>query len=102
SPVADHQGGHPPAAPSPSAAAVTQVQTPTSAGSGSIVTPIPGQVISISVAVGEKVRTGQKLLVIEAMKLENAITADRDGTVSEILVAEGDVVGQGQVLTVLT
>ena len=71
------------------------------AGSGSIVTPIPGQIISISVALGEKVRTGQKLLVLEAMKLENSITATMDGTIQEILVKEGDVVGQGQDLIVI-
>ncbi len=70
-------------------------------GSGIIPTPIPGQIISISVAVGEKVRSGQKLLVLEAMKLENSITATMDGTVKEILVSEGDVVAQGQTLVVL-
>lgn len=75
---------------------------PLSVGSGSIVTPIPGQIISITVSVGEDVRKGQKLLVLEAMKLENSITATMDGTVSEILVSEGDVVNQGQPLVVLT
>jgi glutaconyl-CoA/methylmalonyl-CoA decarboxylase subunit gamma len=71
------------------------------ADSGTIVTPIPGQIISISVSQGEKIRCGQKLLVLEAMKLENSITATMDGTVNEILVAEGDVVNQGQPLIVL-
>lgn len=74
--------------------------TPTKAGT--VITPIPGQVISISVSIGEQVSTGQKLLVLEAMKLENSITATMDGTVSEILVAEGDVVNQSQPLIVLT
>ncbi len=72
-------------------------QTPTAGGS-LIPTPIPGQIISINVSVGEKVRSGQKLLVLEAMKLENSITSDRDGTVEKILVSEGDVVAQGQAL----
>jgi biotin carboxyl carrier protein len=72
------------------------------AGAGSIITPIPGQIISITVSLGEQVRNGQKLLVLEAMKLENSITASMDGTVSEILIAEGDVVNQGQPLIVLT
>ncbi len=81
---------------------IPEASTPKPAGSGSIVTPIPGQIISISVSLGEKVRAGQKLLVLEAMKLENSITASMDGTVSEILVAAGDVVGQGQTLIVLT
>lgn len=84
-------------APSPS-----QSSAPQPSSSGSILTPIPGQIISITVSLGEQVRTGQKLLVLEAMKLENSITATKDGTVSEILVAEGDVVNQGQPLIVLT
>lgn len=52
--------------------------------------------------VGEQVRAGQKLLVLEAMKLENSITATMDGTVEKILVSEGDVVSQGQTLVVLS
>ncbi len=67
-------------------------------GDGVIPTPIPGQIISISVSKGDKVRQGQKLLTLEAMKLENIITATNDGTVEEILVAEGEVVNQGQTL----
>jgi len=76
--------------------------SPAKAGVGTIPTPIPGQIISISVTVGETVRSGQKLLVLEAMKLENSITATMDGTVEEILVTEGDVVAQGQTLVILT
>ena len=90
------------AAPSSSPVMIPKAAAPKTAGSGSIITPIPGQIISISVSLGEKVRSGQKLLVLEAMKLENSITATMDGTVSEILVAEGDVVNQGQPLIVLT
>ena len=74
---------------------------PTNGDSGTIVTPIPGQIVSISVSQGDKIRCGQKLLILEAMKLENSITATMDGTVSEILVAEGDVVNQGQPLIIL-
>ncbi len=69
--------------------------------SGPIVAPIPGQIIGISVSVGDKVKKGQKLITLEAMKLENAITADQDGTVKEICVAVGDVVSQGQSLIVV-
>lgn len=84
--------------PSPS----PQLSSPVvSSDSGTIITPIPGQIISISVSQGDKIRTGQKLLILEAMKLENSITATMDGTVSEILVAEGDIVNQGQPLIVL-
>ncbi len=88
--------------PSAPAAALPKPSTPRSADCGNIVTPIPGQIISISVAIGDKVRIGQKLLVLEAMKLENSITATMDGTVQEILVREGDVVGQGQALLLIS
>ncbi len=87
------------------AAAAPQVPKPSApagAGAGAILSPIPGQIISINVTVGEKVRSGQKLLVLEAMKLENSITASTDGTVKEILVAGGDVVTQGQSLVVIS
>ncbi len=90
---ASSQAPAPQAAPAPNAA---------TAQAGTIITPIPGQIISISVSIGEQVRPGQKLLVLEAMKLENSITATANGTVSEILVAEGDVVNQSQPLIVLT
>ncbi len=83
-------------------AALQKASPNTASGAGAINTPIPGQIISISVSVGEQVCSGQKLLVLEAMKLENSITASMDGTVSEVLVAEGDVVNQGQPLIVLT
>ena len=86
----------------PSAAPAPPKTSMPPAGAGSIVTPIPGQIVSITVSLGEQVRTGQKLLVLEAMKLENSITATMDGTVSEILVAEGDVVNQGQPLILIT
>ncbi|HID02654.1 MAG TPA: biotin/lipoyl-binding protein [Desulfobacterales bacterium] len=92
-----------PAPVAPSSASPSPVKTSAApAGAGSIITPIPGQVVSITVSLGEQVRTGQKLLVLEAMKLENSITTTIDGTVSEILIAEGDVVNQGQTLIVIT
>ena len=56
---------------------------------GEITAPMPGIVVSIAVAQGETVAVGQVLLVIEAMKMENNIIADRAGVISEILVAEG-------------
>ncbi|MBW2472181.1 MAG: acetyl-CoA carboxylase biotin carboxyl carrier protein subunit, partial [Deltaproteobacteria bacterium] len=50
---------------------------------------------------GDKVTSGQKLLIMEAMKLENKIPAIRDGVVKHILVRDGDVVSQGQELIVI-
>jgi len=71
------------------------------AGEGAITTPIPGQIMSIHVSKGEKVRKGQKLIILEAMKLENIISATSDGTVKDILVKAGEVVNQDQALIIV-
>lgn len=68
---------------------------------GALIAPIPGQIISVNVSVGEKVLKGQKVLILEAMKLENVITANCDGVVAKILVKEGDTVDQNQDLLVI-
>lgn len=69
-----------------------------SAGSALIVSPIPGHILEVSVSVGDKVLEGQKLLVLEAMKLQNIITASRAGVVKKILVRQGDAVTHGQAM----
>ncbi len=66
------------------------------AGNGLISSPIPGHILEICISVGEEVLEGQKLLVLEAMKLENIITAHRSGVIKEILVRQGDAVTHGQ------
>jgi biotin carboxyl carrier protein len=66
------------------------------AKAGMVVSPIPGHILEVCVAVGDKVLVGQKLLVLEAMKLENAITSEGAGVVKKILVASGDAVTHGQ------
>ena len=68
----------------------------TEAGNGLISSPIPGHILEICISVGEEVLEGQKLLVLEAMKLENIITAHRSGVIKEILVRQGDAVTHGQ------
>jgi 3-methylcrotonyl-CoA carboxylase alpha subunit len=60
-----------------------------SASDGAILAPMPGKVIAVDVAPGEAVTKGQRLLVLEAMKMEHALTAPFDGTVAELAVAEG-------------
>ena len=59
------------------------------ASDGAILAPMPGKVISVDVAVGDTVAKGQKLLVLEAMKMEHALTAPFDGTVAELTVSAG-------------
>ncbi|MBP3411735.1 MAG: acetyl-CoA carboxylase biotin carboxyl carrier protein subunit, partial [Oscillospiraceae bacterium] len=63
-----------------------------------ICTTMPGQVLSIAVQAGEKVRDGQTLLILESMKMENAVSAERDCTILEIAVKKGEFVGNGGVL----
>jgi len=67
----------------------------------SVIAPMPGQVKSIFVREGDKVTAGQKLLIMEAMKLENKLPATRDGVVKKILVRDGDIVSQGQELIII-
>lgn len=66
------------------------------AKAGMIVSPIPGHILEVCVTEGDKVLAGQKLLVLEAMKLENAITAETDGVVKKIMINAGDAVTHGQ------
>jgi 3-methylcrotonyl-CoA carboxylase alpha subunit len=61
----------------------------TSAHDGDILSPMPGKVIAVDVAAGDAVTAGQRLLVLEAMKMEHALTAPFDGTVSELNASEG-------------
>ncbi|MFO7998042.1 MAG: biotin/lipoyl-containing protein [Bacteroidales bacterium] len=71
---------------------------PAATGGGQIKSPLPGAVISILVKVGDTVKAGQKLMVLEAMKMENNIDADREGTVTSIAVTQGQSVMEGDVL----
>jgi 3-methylcrotonyl-CoA carboxylase alpha subunit len=62
---------------------------------GRLTAPMPGKVVSFSVKAGDKVRKGQALAVMEAMKMEHTIAAPADGTVAEVLYAPGDQVAEG-------
>ncbi len=62
---------------------------------GSLKSPMPGQVVAFKVAVGDTVKKGEPLAVIEAMKIEHTITAPTDGVVVELLFAAGDLVADG-------
>ncbi|MDR2385746.1 MAG: biotin/lipoyl-binding protein [Tannerella sp.] len=62
---------------------------------GSIKSPLPGVVLSVDCKPGDVVKKGQKLFVLEAMKMENNIPSDRDGEIAEIKVNKGDSVLEG-------
>ena len=68
---------------------------------GGLTAPMPGRVISTHAAVGDRVESGQLLLVLEAMKMEHRVTAPEAGSVSEFRVAEGEQVGNGELLVVI-
>jgi biotin carboxyl carrier protein len=65
------------------------------ASGGSVKSPLPGVVLSIDCKPGDVVKKGQKLLVLEAMKMENNIPSDRDGEIAEIKVNKGDSILEG-------
>ena len=67
----------------------------------SVKCPLPGTILSVKVAVGDTISTGQTLVVLEAMKMENNIDADRGGVVKQILVQQGATVMEGDVLIVI-
>ena len=82
-------------------APVAAAPTPVSGGSKVIEAPIAGKVLKINVKVGDTVKKGQNVAVIEAMKLENEIPASIEGTVKEIRVSVGAQVNNKDVLIVL-
>jgi biotin carboxyl carrier protein len=86
------------AAPAPAAAPTPR---PAGGAAGAVRSPLPGVVLNINVAAGAAVKRGDVLLVLEAMKMENNIMADRDGTVTSILVNKGDSVLEGAELVVI-
>ena len=91
-PAAAPVAAAPSAAPAPAAAA--PAAKPAAAGV-KVTSPLPGVIIEVSVKEGQAVKAGQKVAVIEAMKMENEITASQDGTISAIHVNKGDSVLEG-------
>jgi acetyl-CoA/propionyl-CoA carboxylase biotin carboxyl carrier protein len=70
-------------------------------GSGEVVVPMQGTIVKVLVEVGQEVEVGQAVVVLEAMKMENQIQAEKSGKVKEIKVAAGDTVGSGDVVVVI-
>jgi acetyl-CoA/propionyl-CoA carboxylase, biotin carboxylase, biotin carboxyl carrier protein len=70
-------------------------------GSGQVTVPMQGTIVKVLVAVGDVVEVGQSVCLLEAMKMENAVAAEKDGVVKEVRVAAGDSVGAGDVVAVI-
>ena len=91
-----------PASTSPAPAPTTVVKpAATSTGKSGVKSPLPGVILDIKVNVGDTVKKGQTIIILEAMKMENEIVAPQDGTVATINVAVGDSVEPGATLATL-
>ena len=78
-------------APAPAAVAAGEV----------VASPMPGNILSVNVSQGQAVKSGDILVILEAMKMENEILAPRDGTVAQVVVTKGATVDTGAPLVVL-
>ena len=91
-----------PVAAAPVAAAAPAAAPAVAVGAGEQVTaPMPGNILKVNVNVGDKVKEGQVLVVLEAMKMENEIMAPKAGTVTQVVVSKGSTVDTGAPLVVL-
>ena len=82
-------------APAAAATAAPVAAKPAGGAGRKVTSPLPGVIIEVSVKEGQAVKAGQKVAVLEAMKMENEIQAESDGTVAAIHVAKGDSVLEG-------
>ena len=91
-----------PAAPATPAAAPAAAPAAGALAAGEVITsPMPGNILKINVTHGQKVNEGDVLIVLEAMKMENEISATKSGTVAQISVTKGAVVETGTPLVVI-
>ena len=97
--VEEVKGGAAPAAAPVAAPAPAPAAAPAPAGAGEQVTsPMPGTILDVKVSAGQAVKSGQVLMVLEAMKMENEIMAPKDGTVTAVSVSKGASVESGTLL----
>ena len=75
--------------------------SPSGAGSGTVAVPMQGTIVKVLVAKGDAVEVGQTVCVLEAMKMENNVNAEKAGTVKEVRVSAGESVGPGDVIAVI-
>ena len=88
-----------PAASTAPAPAAKPAAAPAKEGSGTKVTaPLPGTITEVKVAVGQAVKAGETVIILEAMKMQNNIEAEATGTVTSVLVGQGDTVMEGATL----
>ena len=88
----------PAAAPAPAASAPASKPA---AGKSGVKSPLPGVILDIKVKEGDEVKKGQTVIILEAMKMENSINADKDGKVTAINVSKGESVLEGTDLVII-
>ena len=89
-------------APAPKAAPAAKPAAPAgNEGANAVKAPMPGNILKIAVSQGQKVKEGDVLIVLEAMKMENEIVAPKAGSVAQIAVSKGQVVETGSPLIVI-
>ena len=108
--VAEYEAYAPAAAPVAAPVAAAPVAAPAAApaaagvtvsGGESVNAPMPGNILKVAVTVGQTVKEGDLLVVLEAMKMENEIFAPKSGTVAQVLVQKGATVDTGATMVVL-
>lgn len=85
----------------PAATAPKATPSPSAGSKGGIKAPLPGVILDVMVSVGDEVKRGQKVAVLEAMKMENNINSDREGKVLEVKVQKGDSILEGTDIVVI-
>lgn len=85
----------------PEKTAETAPAAPVSNGGEKVTAPMPGNILDVKVKVGDSVKKGDVLLILEAMKMENEIMAGADGKIASVNVNKGDSVETGAVLCVI-
>ena len=100
-PAAAPVAAAPVAAPAPAASAPAPAAKSAGAGSIKVASPMPGKILDVKANVGDAVKKGQVILILEAMKMENEVVAPEDGTIASIDVTVGASVESGDTLATL-
>jgi len=85
------------ATPAPSAASASKASA-APASKGAVISPMPGTILKVNKAQGDTIKAGESVVVLEAMKMENDITAPADGVIKSLNVSQGQTVSKGDVL----